>query len=132
VFVSMTPFIGLHLVLSALLAWLIGGSLLASAIGTFIGNPLTYPVIWYSTFKLGSWMLGMDPAMHDIDLSRGVFTEALDELWPVLKPMTVGSLPVGIVAALISYYPVKQAVEAYQHRRRSRLALRGNREAVGA
>src|SRR5690606_27489557 len=44
VFVSATPFIGFHMVLAALTAWIIGGSIVAAILGTFVGNPLTYPL----------------------------------------------------------------------------------------
>jgi hypothetical protein len=130
VFVSFTPFLGCHLILAALIAWIIGGSILGSALGTFAGNPLTYPLIWYATYKLGNWMLGGDPTIEEIDISKGIFRESFEHLLPLLKPMTLGSLPLGLIAAALSYYPVRQAVEAYQHRRRTRLALRGNREAI--
>src|SRR5579871_6265716 len=46
VFAIFTPFLGFQMMLAALLAIVFGGSVLASAVGTFAGNPLTYPVIW--------------------------------------------------------------------------------------
>ena len=37
--VSLTPFVGLHLLLALGLAYLAGGNLLAAALGTLVGNP---------------------------------------------------------------------------------------------
>ena len=37
--ISFTPFIGLHSLLAILFSWVIGGSMAASIIGTFFGNP---------------------------------------------------------------------------------------------
>ena len=60
--VSFTPFIGLHFVLAALIAWLIGGNLIASAIGTVVGNPWTFPFVWWGTLRLGELILGSSRA----------------------------------------------------------------------
>ncbi|MEQ8949382.1 DUF2062 domain-containing protein, partial [Parvibaculum sp.] len=45
-FSSCTPFLGFHILVAMLIAWVIRGNLIASALGTFIGNPITFPVIW--------------------------------------------------------------------------------------
>lgn len=126
VFVSSTPFIGFHMVLSAALAWIIGGSIVAALLGTFVGNPLTYPLFWVSSYEVGSLMLGKGDGKVQLDLSQGIFQT--DQIWTVLKPMTLGSVPIGIVLAALSYALVRPAVNAYQHRRRD---LRSPDGAVG-
>lgn len=120
VFAAFTPFLGLHFILAGLLAWIARGSIIAAALGTFIGNPLTFPFIWFGSYKLGSWMLGMKGNIKNIDLSGGIFDESIDKIWPLLKPMTVGGLPMGIVAATIAYFVAKKASEAYREKRRLR------------
>ena len=62
-------------------------------------------------------------------MSGGVFQTSVEQLWPLLKPMSLGSLPVGLAAAALSYVVVKPMVDAYQHRRR---ALKAHREAMEA
>ena len=126
VFVSCTPFLGFHLILSMLMAWVIGGSIVAAVLGTFVGNPITYPIFWVATYELGSVMLGRGATKPHIDLSRDLFQT--DQLWPIVQPMSLGALPIGLALAALSYVLVRPAVNAYQHRRRS---LRG-REAVEA
>lgn len=44
-FVSFTPFIGFHFILAGLLAFSLRASIIASAIGTVVGNPVTFPFI---------------------------------------------------------------------------------------
>jgi uncharacterized protein (DUF2062 family) len=56
--VSFTPLIGFHFVLAAMLALIVRGNLLASALGTVVGNPWTFPGIWLATYRLGSMVLG--------------------------------------------------------------------------
>ena len=58
VFAVFTPFLGLQMTIAALLALALRGSVLASAVGSFAGNPLTYPIIWISTFTAGNVLLG--------------------------------------------------------------------------
>ena len=132
VFTAVTPFIGTHMVMAALLAWVIGGSVVAALLGTFLGNPLTYPVLWYSTYEVGNLMLGGGIEKQRIDLSGGIFQSSLEQLWPILKPMTLGCVPVGLALAALSYVLVKPMVDAYKHRRRRQLELRSGREALGA
>lgn len=131
VFTAVTPFLGTHMVLAALFAWVIGGSVVAALLGTFVGNPLTYPLFWYSTYEVGNLMLGGEVSKRSIDLSGGIFQKSLEQLWPILKPMTLGSIPVGLVLAALSYVLVKPMVEAYKNRRRRELGLRSESEALG-
>ncbi|ODR94193.1 hypothetical protein AUC70_11200 [Methyloceanibacter stevinii] len=125
VFISATPFIGFHMILSATLAWIVGGSIVAALLGTFIGNPLTYPLFWVSSYEVGSLMLGRGENKVELDLSAGIFQT--EQIWTLLKPMTLGSIPIGIVLGLLSYALVRPAVNAYQHRRRD---LRSANEVV--
>ena len=117
--------------MAALLAWVIGGSVVAALLGTFVGNPLTYPLFWYSTYEVGNLMLRGEVSERSIDLSGGIFQKSLEQLWPILKPMTLGSIPVGLALAALSYVLVKPMVEAYKNRRRRELGLRSESEALG-
>jgi len=136
VMVSFTPFIGFHFIAGGLLALVLGGSVIASAFGTFVGNPLTFPFIWYGIYKLGNLLLGTEGEFNpDIlvsgfeklwvgisDFSGDVLLGAFDILWPLLKPMTVGGVLMGILAGMLFYLPVLKAVKSYQ-RRRSQFVL---------
>lgn len=118
VFVSFTPFLGLHLGAAAAIAWIARASILASIFGTLIGNPVTFPFIWVASYQLGNMVLGQDAIPHPIDLAGGVFQSSLEKLWPLIKPMTVGGVPMGVVAGTIAYYLVRKAAEAYKEKRR--------------
>jgi uncharacterized protein (DUF2062 family) len=132
VFAAVTPFLGAHMVMAALIAWMVGGSIVAALLGTFVGNPLTYPLVWYSTYEAGSLMLGGSPEEHTIDLSEGIFQASVEQVWPLLKPMSLGAIPIGIAGAAVSYVLVKAMVEAYQRRRRRTIQHRAERAALGA
>ena len=77
-------------------------------------------------------MLRGETGKEPIDLSGGIFQSSLDQLWPILKPMTLGCLPVGLALAGAELRARRPMVEAYKHRRRRQLELRSGREALGA
>ena len=100
VFTSMTPFLGIHFVIAAGLAWLVRGNIMMSLVGTFAGNPWTFPLFWVGTYSVGTWILGVDTADHDI--SQLDFTLLMEYPGTVLVSMTVGSLALGLpVAGLV-------------------------------
>lgn len=132
-FASFTPFMGFHFIIAAAIAVAFGGSILASALGTAVGNPLTFPFIWLSTYNLGAMLLGYRQRTHvHIDLPDNVLTLLFTEpgrfwraFWyavdPYLVPMTVGSIPLGLACGLAVYFIVRSAVAGYQRRRQARL-----------
>jgi len=126
--ISFTPFIGLHFVLSAALAFLVRGNVIASAIGTAVGNPWTFPFIWLWTYSLGRWVLGgahgFDLLPEDLSLMQLIF----DHPFEVLLPMTIGSIPTAIVAWFVFFWPLQRAIAVYQSARRRRLRRRLHRE----
>ena len=124
--------LGLHFASAALLAWLIGGNFLASAIGTVVGNPWTFPFIWLWIYQLGNWMLGMSGDALPAEVG---FTFIFDRPWQVFVPMLVGSLPTGFVAWFAFFWPLLGMVEGYQRhrarRRRRKAALAGSVQGAG-
>ncbi len=115
---SFTPFVGLHFLGAALVAWMIGGNLIASAIGTAVGNPWTFPFIWALIYRVGCWMLGWEIG-HDLPeaLTIGYI---FDEPRAILLPMFLGSLPTGLVVWVALFWPVRSVVANYQNLRRRR------------
>lgn len=132
-FVSFTPFMGLHFLIAALLALILGGSIVASAFGTAVGNPLTFPFIWLASYNLGALLLGYRQRTRiHIDLPDDMFvlmvTEPLEfwqALWraidPYVVPMLVGGVPLGLACGLAVYFIVRSAVTGYQRRRQARI-----------
>lgn len=54
--VSFTPFFGFHLILGLAVTYLIRGNLLATALGTLVGNPWTFPIMWNLSNLTGKWV----------------------------------------------------------------------------
>lgn len=125
VIVSWTPFLGFHIILGAILALLLGGNVIASAIGTIIGNPLTFPFMWWSAYAVGLRILGMP--LDDsgiVSLVEGLRHQPVAEIMPILEPMLAGAVPLGLASGFLAYVVIRSAVRGHQLRRRLRLAAR--------
>lgn len=123
--VSFTPFIGLHLVLTFAVAWILGGNMIAGVIGgACFGNPLTYPFIWAGTYQLGHFILDSEGRPAPARLGHDLLHKSWDQLRPILEPMTVGSIPLGLAVGCVSYLIVYKAVSVYRESRSQRFAGR--------
>jgi len=116
--VAMTPFVGLHLAIAVLIAWILRASVLAAAIGTLAANPWTIPLIIIGIYKLGALMLGEGSHHH---LPRHVsFFYIVHHPLQVLLPMMLGSIPLALSVATASFFAARALVAEYHRRRRMR------------
>lgn len=116
--VSFTPLIGFHFILAAVLAWALRGNVIASAIGTAVGNPWTFPFIWAGIIWLGTWILGYERG-QELPADMTIAT-IFEEPGTVLLPMLVGGLPAAVVVWIVIYFPIRRVVGNYQHHRQAR------------
>ena len=120
--ISFTPFIGFHFVFAALIAWLIGGNVIASAIGTTVGNPWTFPFIWWGTLRLGELILG---SSRLADVPRQISLQYIfDHPFAVLLPMSIGGVLCAVVVWIVVFFSTHCFVERYQRLRSQRLHRR--------
>lgn len=128
VFVAITPLLGAHMLIAALLAGLLRASVTAAVLGTFFGNPVSWPIIWTSTYAVGLQIIRPDGVLGAGDFEQNVMIlwaallERSPELlnataalvWPLLLPMLVGSLPLGLLTAAIVYYISRNVIRAWR------------------
>ena len=101
VFVGITPTIPLHTVLAVALAAALRGSKLAAALGVWVANPLTIPLFYYGSYRLGSFVLGMD----ELTLPSTYSVFSLMKLsGNVTVAMLHGGVLLGIVPAVLTYF----------------------------
>lgn len=131
--VSFTPFVGLHLILGGIWAWLFRANIISSAIGTAVGNPWTFPFIWVWIYQVGQWMgvgeAGRDVTELDFSALFGNMMEALlsgdmdflmETAGPVFWPMLIGSVPTMAFIWVVFYFPLNAMVGGYQKARMQR------------
>ncbi len=120
--ISFTPFVGLHFVFAAFISWLIGGNVIASAIGTAVGNPWTFPFIWLGTLRLGELILGSAPMLGGPEQLSMHYI--FDKPFVVLLPMSIGGVLMGILVWIAVYFISYFFIERYQRVRGERLKKR--------
>ncbi|MCO6407546.1 DUF2062 domain-containing protein [Hoeflea alexandrii] len=127
VFASWTPLLGFHFILAFALSYVLAGNMVAAALGTAFGNPLSFPFIWALTLKVGNMLIGVETGVHQKHVNLEALLRHLDvgQLWePVLKPMLIGAIPPGVITGVAVYVLTYWGVRAFQTQRKSRLAAR--------
>lgn len=119
--VSFTPLIGLHFGLGFLLALLTRGNLLASAIGTAVGNPWTFPFIFTLAGQTGELILGKaadtDVSPVSVSLLLDSPLEYFASLWHTLYPLIIGGIPNALIVWCVFYFGLRGLLEGYKNRR---------------
>ncbi|SFK58288.1 hypothetical protein SAMN04488498_108201 [Mesorhizobium albiziae] len=131
VFASFFP-LGFHFIIAVIVAWLIAGNVVAAALGTAFGNPLTFPLLWGASWETGKLILH-EQTIHAPTARLGAMLQDLSfaQLWePVLKPMTVGAVPLGVFFGLVFYGITRWGMTAFRNQRLRRMAERSGRRAV--
>ncbi|MCP5086962.1 MAG: DUF2062 domain-containing protein [Rhodobacteraceae bacterium] len=143
VFVTFSPFFGLHFLFAVLLAWVLRGNVLASLLGTFVGNPITFPFIATTSYQLGLIILGYGREETVWSKIKGGFADAFETIWAntkslfgaqptswdglaeffhgVFLPYLVGGIAPGLIVAFVFYSGGRPVIAAYQRRRKGRL-----------
>ena len=111
--VSFSPFIGFHFLLAVIFAYILRGNIIASLIGTFIGNPFTFPFIWIFIYKVGNIFFKNDQNFSLELTFQSLFNQGYD----ILIPMMIGSLIVSIPIWFISYFTVKFLMTSFKRRK---------------
>lgn len=66
----------------------------------WVTNPITITPIFYSTYLVGTWLLGVPPVTEGFEMSAEWFQESLGEIW---QPLLLGSLLCGSILATAGY-----------------------------
>jgi uncharacterized protein (DUF2062 family) len=142
VFVTFTPFFGLHFFLAAGLAFIMRGNVVASLMATFFGNPVSFLFIVPIAYNTGHFLLGTRPSTG----AKGIidkFSQAWWDLWfnikaiftpeiadwshwqvfmgEVFYPYLIGGIFPGVITGWICYYLSVPLIRAYQNRRKGSL-----------
>lgn len=138
IFVTWTPTIGLQMILTVALSWLLGANKLVGVPFVWISNPLTMVPIYGTNTVIGNWLIGGrgEPwrALARAVRLRAGFIERMqawwEATWQIFWPLWTGSILVGLVLATITYFFVRRAVHLYRRHlelRRQRASQRGKR-----
>ena len=90
--VSVTPLLGLHLIICYAGTWIMRGNLVAATVGTIVGNPWTFPFFFYLDYKIG--VLFYFDKMENYEMKLQFLIKNFEELF----------LPTFLGAFLLQYW----------------------------
>jgi len=126
--VSFTPFIGFHLILAALLAYLLRGNVIASWAGTIVGNPWTFPLIFILLHETGNLLMvyfGLDRWVVSTS-DTGVYGQFLHHF----IPMAIGGVVFSILSWCISFGLAYWAIVSWRRHRARRIEAKQSRQSM--
>jgi len=103
VFISFTPFFGLHTAIAIVAAFLFRLNKLTCITGSWVNTPLTVAPVLVVSYKLGRVLLGRSPRELQIknELSWQYAMNLLDKHGTYLL---LGTTVIGLLAAILSYF----------------------------
>ena len=108
--ISFTPIVGTHFIQAGFLGYMFRANFLASLLGTFMGNPWTFPFMWWAAISLGSFLFQLFGFPADVSLPEHV---NFPIIWDIIKhqpvrifaPWFVGGYLLGLLTVPLTYFP---------------------------
>ena len=114
VFIAFTPTIGLHTISCLFFAWMFRLNKLVVFTAAFLNNPWTMVPLYGFCLWFGIKLTGLSVDTPNIAWRALTFSNAYDILRPYLWPFVAGTVVVGAVAAIFSYFFIYWAVLRYR------------------
>ncbi|MBI5484700.1 MAG: DUF2062 domain-containing protein [Deltaproteobacteria bacterium] len=125
VFISFTPFFGLHTPMAIAFAFLFRLNKLTCITGAWINTPLTVVPVLVASYNLGRFLLGKP---HKELIFKGLEWQ---QLQPYAKSILLGSSIIGFVAAVASYFICYRLVVAFRRKDPALAEITREMEEVG-
>jgi uncharacterized protein (DUF2062 family) len=125
VFVSFTPFFGLHTPLAIALAFIFRLNKLSCISGAWVNTPLTVVPVLAASYELGRYLSGKPPA----ELSFKSL--AWHSLQPYAKSLLLGSSIIGFLAAIAAYFICYRLVVFFRRKDAALSEMTREMEVVG-
>ena len=109
IFVAVTPTIPFHTLIALSLAFICRASKPAAAIGVWISNPVTIPVFYYGSYKVGMHVMGI---CSPFDENRIDISELLNQGVEITVAMITGGIILGVIPGIAAYWITRKIVTA--------------------
>lgn len=129
--ISFTPAFGTHAIQAIALSWLFRGNWIASFVGTAIGNPYTFPFMWWLSGVVGfSSLSALGMGEFFADLPNPLTVQVmLDNPLKVYLPTLFGGYILAIISFPLFFYPYYYMVKGARAARRARLKRKAHKAA---
>lgn len=109
-FIGFTPTMGAQIVLAGVVAYFLKVNIPMALAGSLVTNPFTAAIVYPLEYQLGVWLVGV-PAPAELE----GYTGMLHNFARYAKPLWIGSLVTGSVAAALAYGLVTLLWKEAQH-----------------
>jgi uncharacterized protein (DUF2062 family) len=127
VFLGISPFLGLHYIGGFAIAWLVGLNKLVTLVGVSVNNPWTIVPISSFCVWIGAKLIGIKQILPEVEWESITlmnilgkfsdfhnFIEMVKQLWPLIASFFVGSLLIGSISAVASYFIIQIIMARYK------------------
>jgi uncharacterized protein (DUF2062 family) len=115
ILIAFSPFIGIHMGIALVVAFLFRLNRVAILFGTYLNNPWTLAPIYLAGTSLGCLLFGVSPDGLDTidwDLQGWAFLQGLwTTLRPYLWPFLVGNTLLGAACGMAGYFVLRRVLE---------------------
>lgn len=112
--VSWTPVFGFHIIQCFILCFIGRANYLAGLLGTTFGNPWTFPILLWISYKTGVFalvLLGYGDQIT-LDADKAIMEEFGDKPLKIFIPTLVGGYIVALITFPMFYFPFYYMVKA--------------------
>ncbi len=122
-FVAFQPFLG-HMLAAVLGALALRINMPVAALATLIINPVTIGPVYYFSYRVGAFLLSIEPGPIEIEMSFEWLTNTFVSVW---QPLLLGSVLVGAITAMLGYVGLalvwRASLARYKARKRRKRGL---------
>ena len=118
VFIGLLPVLPFQTVLALGLAFIVRGSKIAAALGTWVSNPLNWVPLYLLFYHIGKAILPFD--VPPFNPSQLELEQMIEAGWKLVAAMMAGGLIIAIPSAIIAYIATYKGVALYRERKEAR------------
>ena len=129
IFVSATPTIPFQTIIAVALAFIMRGSKSAAALGVWLSNPITFPVFYLASYKIGAFLFGIST---DTDIAGHTASDLLKLGFDISLAAITGGIVIGIILAVGAYIITHKIVGKIRSREKRRQKTKDRKQKIPA
>lgn len=118
VFIGFLPLLPVQTICAVTLAFIVRGSKIAAALGTWVSNPINWVPLYLAFYHIGHALLPFD--IPRLNLKEIEFLDLLHRGPRLLIAMMLGGFVIALPSSIITYFISKRFITLYQKKRAER------------